>query len=135
MAETVEFELVSPAELLLSEKVEMVVVPGGEGDFGVLPGHTDMISTVRPGQIDIHDGGKVAKSIFVEGGFAEVTGERCTVLAVSATPVADLDSAAAAKRLEAATEAYKAAEGSDGEPKAKAELDIAEAMVAATKAI
>ncbi|MCW9035258.1 MAG: ATP synthase F1 subunit epsilon [Alphaproteobacteria bacterium] len=133
MAETVEFELVSPAELLLSEKVEMVVVPGGEGDFGVLPGHTDMISTVRAGQIDIHDGGKVTKSIFVEGGFAEVTSERCTVLAVSATPVADLDANAAAQRLEAATEAYKAAEGSDDEPKAKGELDIAEAMVVATK--
>jgi len=133
MSETVEFELVSPAELLLSEKVEMVVVPGGEGDFGVLAGHTDMISTVRPGNIDIHDGGKVTKSIFVEGGFAEVTGERCTVLAVSATPVNELDSAAAQKRLDAATEAYKAAEGGDDEPKAKAELDIAEAMVAATK--
>jgi F-type H+-transporting ATPase subunit epsilon len=134
MADTVEFELVSPSELILSEAVEMVVVPGGEGDFGVLPGHTEMLSTLRPGIIDIHAGGKVVKSIFVESGFAEVTGERCTVLAESATPTPQLDAAAAQARLAAATEAYKAAEGSDDEPKAKKELDIAEAMVAAAKA-
>lgn len=134
MADTVEFELVSPSELILSESVEMVVVPGGEGDFGVLPGHTEMLSTLRPGTIDIHEGGKVVKSIFVEGGFAEVTGERCTVLAESATPTLQLDGAAAQARLAAATEAYKAAEGSGNEPKAKKELDIAEAMVAAAKA-
>jgi len=47
----VQFELVSPEKLLLSEEVEMVVVPGAEGDFGVLPGHTPVISTVRPGVI------------------------------------------------------------------------------------
>ena len=55
MADTVDFELVSPARLVASESVEMVVVPGGEGDFGVLPGHTPMLSTVRPGLIDIYE--------------------------------------------------------------------------------
>ena len=57
MADTTEFELVSPARLLKSEQVEMVVVPGGDGDIGVLPGHSLLISTVRPGVIDIHEGG------------------------------------------------------------------------------
>ena len=56
MADTTEFELVSPARLLKSEQVEMVVVPGGDGDIGVLPGHSLLISTVRPGVIDIHEG-------------------------------------------------------------------------------
>ena len=69
MADTVEFELVTPAKLVLSRAVEMVVVPGGEGDFGVLPGHAPMIATVRPGVVDIHTGGKVSDRIFIAGGF------------------------------------------------------------------
>ncbi len=92
MAETaVQFELVSPQQLLLSEDVEMVVVPGGEGDFGVLPGHSPMISTVRPGVIHVFADGAVSSRIFVAGGFAEVTGSRCTVLAEEALPVDEID--------------------------------------------
>ena len=85
---TIEFELVSPERLLKSEPVEMVVVPGTEGDIGVLPGHSLLIAAVRPGVIDIHEGGSVKESIFVAGGCAEVSPERCTVLAEEAVPVA-----------------------------------------------
>src|SRR5437588_10530201 len=91
MAEKVQFELVSPEKLLLSEAVDMVVVPGGEGNFGVLPGHSLLISTVRPGVIDVYEGTVVAERIFVAGGFAEVTPERCTVLADEAMPLSSLD--------------------------------------------
>ena len=130
---TVEFELVSPEKLLKSELVEMVVVPGTEGDFGVLPGHSLLIAQVRPGVIDIHEGGAVKESIFVAGGFAEVSPERCTVLAEEAVPVGDIDRAEAEKRLEDAKAALaKAAE--DPESSAAAlgrELKAAEAMVAA----
>src|ERR671912_220924 len=56
MADKVEFELVSPERLLVSQPVDMVVVPGGEGDFGVLPGHAPLISTVRAGVIEIYEG-------------------------------------------------------------------------------
>jgi len=94
MAATLEFELVSPERLLRSEPVEMVVVPGGEGNFGVLPGHSLLISTVRPGLIEIYEAGKVKDRIFVAGGFAEVTPERCTVLADEAVPLPDLNRAA-----------------------------------------
>jgi len=73
--------------------VEMVVVPGGEGNFGVLPGHALFISTVRPGVIDVYEGNKVSERIFVSGGFAEVTPERCTVLADEAVPLSSLDRA------------------------------------------
>lgn len=93
MADKVKFELVSPEKLLLSEDVEMVVVPGGEGNFGVLPGHALFISTVRPGVIDVYEGNRVSERIFVSGGFAEVTPERCTVLADEAMPVSSLDRA------------------------------------------
>ena len=82
----------------------MVVVPGGEGDFGVLPGHSPMISTVRPGVIHVFDGGKVNSRIFVAGGFAEVTGGRCTVLAEEALVVDDIDRAAVETDLQTAVE-------------------------------
>jgi F-type H+-transporting ATPase subunit epsilon len=91
MAGRIGFELVSPEKLLLSEDVEMVVVPGGEGNFGVLPGHALFISTVRAGVIDVYEGNRVSERIFVSGGFAEVTPERCTVLADEAMPLSSLD--------------------------------------------
>ena len=81
MADTVEFELVAPEELLFSEPVELVVVPGTEGDFGVLSGHSPLISTLRTGVIAVYENDAVNRRIFVSGGFAEVTPERCTVLA------------------------------------------------------
>ena len=67
----------------------MVVVPGTEGNFGVLPGHAPLISTIRPGTIDIYEGNAIAERIFVVGGLAEVTPERCTVLADEAMPPED----------------------------------------------
>jgi F-type H+-transporting ATPase subunit epsilon len=102
MAGRIGFELVSPEKLLLSEDVEMVVVPGGEGNFGVLPGHALFISTVRPGVIDVYEGNKVSERIFVSGGFAEVTPERCTVLADEAVPVSSLDRAQIEESLKTA---------------------------------
>ena len=133
---TIEFELVSPERLLKSEPVEMVVVPGAEGDFGVLPGHSLLIAAVRPGVIDIHEGGQVKESIFVAGGFAEVSPERCTVLAEEAVPVADIDRAQAEKRLEDAKQALtEAGEAEDGDTAAaEKELKTAEAMLAAASA-
>ena len=84
MPDRVQFELVSPERLIVSAEVEMVVVPGTEGNFGVLPGHAPLISTIRPGTIDIYQGGAVSERIFVVGGIAEVTPQRCTVLAEEA---------------------------------------------------
>ena len=130
MADTVEFELVSPAKLLKSEPVEMVVVPGAEGDLGVLPGHSALIATVRPGVIDIHEGDSVKERIFVAGGFCEISPERCTVLAEEAIEVSAIDKVAAQKRLEDATLAWKNADDAN-KAKAEAERRIAEAMVAA----
>ena len=132
---TIEFELVSPERLLKSEPVEMVVVPGAEGDFGVLPGHSLLIAAVRPGVIDIHEGGQVKESIFVTGGFAEVSPERCTVLAEEAVPVADIDKDEAEKRLEDAKGALAEAGSEENGATAAAEkkLKAAEAMLAAAE--
>jgi len=133
MADTVDFELVSPQRLLKSEPVEMVVVPGAEGDLGILPNHSPLIATMRPGVIDIHEGGKVKEQIFVAGGFCEVSPERCTVLAEEAVPVAELDKAAAESRLQAAQKAESEAD-EHGKRKAEAERRAAEAMLAAASA-
>lgn len=102
MTDKVAFELVSPERLLVSEPVDMVVVPGAEGDFGVLIGHTPMISGVRMGTIDVYQDGARAQRIFVAGGFAEVTPERCTVLAEGAVPVDEIDRAQVEEELRAA---------------------------------
>lgn len=92
MADQLQFELVSPEALIFGKPVALVTVPGGEGDFGVLPGHAPLIATVRPGVIDIYEQeGVISERIFVAGGFAEVTGERCTVLAEEATLVSKID--------------------------------------------
>jgi F-type H+-transporting ATPase subunit epsilon len=91
MADRVQFELVTPERLLLSEMVEMVVVPGTEGNFGVLPGHAPLISSIRPGTIDVYEGQTITRRIFVVSGIAEVTPERCTVLADEALPPEELD--------------------------------------------
>ena len=120
MTNTVEFELVSPERLVKSQPVEMVVVPGAEGDLGILPGHSPLIAEVRPGVIDIREHGEVSEQIFVSGGFCEVSPERCTVLAEEAIPIIEIDKAVAEQRLRLAKEADY-----------KNEQRIADAMLAA----
>jgi F-type H+-transporting ATPase subunit epsilon len=127
----VEFELVSPEKLLLSEPVEMVVVPGEEGDFGVLHQHAPFISAVRPGVIKVYNGGKVTEQIFVSGGFAEVTPARCTVLAEQAVAVADIDRGAAEQQLRDAREDLADAKDEHQRDQAERQIAVAEAMMAA----
>jgi F-type H+-transporting ATPase subunit epsilon len=101
--DTLAFELVAPERLLVSRQVEMVTVPGEEGDFGVLPGHAPLVSTLRTGVIDVRTDGATLERFFVAGGFAEVSPERCTVLAEVAVPVAELDRT----KLEAELKTYQ----------------------------
>ena len=131
MPDPFTFDLVSPEKLLLSEDVEMVVVPGAEGDFGVLIGHASLISSLRPGVINTYTGKQVEKRIFVAGGFAEVTGERCTVLAEEAMPVEDIDLADVEKRIASAKEALSAADNDVARGQAEMDLAVGEAMAAA----
>ena len=99
----VQFELVTPERLVVSRPVEMVVVPGSEGNFGVLPGHAPLIATIRPGTVDLYENRAVAERIFVVGGIAEVTPERCTVLADEAFEPEALDRAAIEADLQVTT--------------------------------
>jgi F-type H+-transporting ATPase subunit epsilon len=131
MADKINFELVSPAKLLISSPVDMVVVPGTEGDFGALAQHSPVISTVRPGVIDVHDGGKVSTRIFVAGGFAEVNEQRITVLAEEALPVSDITHDMASARLQAAKEALADAKTEPARVAAEKLMSIAQALQAA----
>lgn len=99
MADKVHFELVSPERLLASGEVDMVVLPGEEGEFGVLPLHAPLLSLLRPGVITTYEGERPVERIFVGGGFAEVNAKGCIVLAESAEPVAELDRAEVEQRL------------------------------------
>lgn len=130
----VEFELVSPEKLLLSERVDMVVVPGEEGDFGVLVRHAPFISSVRPGVINVFNAGKVTERIFVAGGFAEVTPVRCTVLAEQALPVSEIDRAAAEQQLKDAREDLTDAKDDVERQAAEKQIAVAEALIQAAGA-
>jgi F-type H+-transporting ATPase subunit epsilon len=127
----VAFELVSPEKLLISRDVDMVVVPGEEGDFSVLPGHAPVMSGLRDWVLEIHDGGKVGERLFLSRGFAEVTAERCTVLAEEALPLSDIDSTGAEARVARAEQALEDAGDDEARAEAEAELARAQALVEA----
>ena len=104
MADKIHFDLVSPERLLLSEDVDMVTLPGAEGYFGVLAGHAPVISTLRPGVIEVKGGETPDLRLFIRGGFAEVDGKKVIVLAEEAIPMADFDVAALDQRIRDAEE-------------------------------
>lgn len=106
-------ELVSPERLLLSRQVEMATLPSLEGDMGVLAGHAPMIVALRGGLIRVRENGADTETLFVAGGFAEVSPERCTVLADEATPLASLSRSEAERRLTEAETAYAAITNDD----------------------
>ncbi len=123
MADKVSFEMVSPDRLLSVAEVDMVVVPGAEGDFGVLPGHAPMIFTLRPGLVEVHEEGKDVEHVFVRGGFAEVTPEGVTVLAEEAIALADLDRAALEREIGYAKEDLGDSKTDEARDKAQHQLD------------
>ena len=91
MADTFKFELVSPERLLVSADVEQVLVPGSEGDFTMLPNHAPLLTSLRPGLLDIVFSGADRRRYFVRGGFAEVGPAGLTVLAETAIDLVELD--------------------------------------------
>jgi F-type H+-transporting ATPase subunit epsilon len=109
-AQNFSFELVSPERKLLSEPARMVVVPGTEGDFGVLANHSAIIAAIRPGVLSVHREGQVEPlRIFVAGGFADVSPTNLTVLAEEAIRVEDLNPAELEQTLRNLNEDLRAA--------------------------
>lgn len=126
MADKFHFDLVSPEEALMSEEVEMVVVPGSEGDFGVLPGHAPLMSTMRPGVVEVHRPGQPIFQIYVRGGFADVTPAGLTILAEEAMPLAELDTSDIEAQIKDAEEDLTIARTDD-------ERHVAEARISGLK--
>lgn len=133
---TVALEIVSPERLLLSRQVEMVVIPAAEGDLGVLPGHAPMIVLLRGGTISTYEGNRVTERLFVSGGFAEITTERCTVLADEALPLGEVSKAEGERRLKEAESAYDATDKMDvpALDAAMARMQSARAMIEVAEA-
>jgi F-type H+-transporting ATPase subunit epsilon len=123
MADTFTFELVSPEKLLISEPVESVVVPGAEGDFQVLANHAPVLSTLRPGLLDVVLPDGKERRIFVRGGFAEVGPDNLTVLAQNAIDSADLNKSALAQEIKDAEEDVSDAKDDQARDKAQDHLD------------
>ena len=93
MENTISFDLVSPENLIFSDNVNMIIVPGKEGDIGVLPKHSSLLSSLRPGRLMIYNNKQLIKNFFVSGGFVEINPEKCIVLAEEVSEMSSLDKA------------------------------------------
>jgi len=123
MAEKLSFDLVSPERLLLSEQVDLVTVPGADGDMGIMGGHAPVMSTLRPGVIGVEAEGQPERRYFVRGGFVEVTPAGLTVLAEHTVPLAELDSAALEREIANAQEDVADAKSDEKRRTAQEKLD------------
>ena len=93
MAETTQLELVTPARIMAQQAVEMVVVPGVEGLFGVLPRHAPLLADLTRGVVELYQNGKVTDRYMIDGGLADVSGENVTILAERAVHIGSADPA------------------------------------------
>ena len=89
MEKTFFFELITPSKNLIANDFDMVVVPGEEGDFGVLAHHCNLISQIRPGVLNTYKNNKIDKSFFIYNGFAEVSDNKLIVLSETAFDISE----------------------------------------------
>ena len=119
---TISFDLVSPENLIFNDEAGMIIVPGKDGDLGVLPGHSKVMSSLRPGRVMVYGEDKnLLKAFFVSGGFAEVNPEKCIVLAESVDEINSLEKSSIEKQIQDL-------EGVEDDSK-KEQLNIAKAKV------
>jgi F-type H+-transporting ATPase subunit epsilon len=132
MAKKLTVDLVTPKQQVFSREVDMVVVPGSEGVFGVLEGHSPLISTLKPGLIEVTDEGKV-DSYFISGGFAEVTTKGCSILAEEAIDPVLVKRSEAEERLEKEKKALEKATTKLEQAQHRKKIAISEALLEAVK--
>jgi len=125
------FELVSPARLLFSGDVASVTLPGTEGEMGIYPGHSPVLTTLRPGIVTVTRDGGAAERIFVRGGMAEVNPQGLTLLAEVAIPMAELSADALAKQVKDAEEDLADAKPGEAQRKATEVLNQLKALQSA----
>ena len=98
---TISFDLVSPVQLLFNDEVGMIIVPGKDGDIGILPGHSKLLSSLRPGRVMVYREDKnLLKSFFVTGGFVEINPEKCIVLAEEVNEINTLNTSDIEKKIQ-----------------------------------
>ena len=128
MAENIKLEVVTPEKAVVDEEAQMVVAPGTLGEFGVLPGHTTFLTTLKVGIIRYTDANGKERYVFVSGGFAEALPEKVTVLAESAERRQEID-------LVRAKDALQRAEKRLAEDRDKQEIDFVRAKAALERAL
>lgn len=133
MAEAFKFELVSPARLVLSEEASQVVVPGLEGDFTMLVGHSPFMTTVRPGVVEVTAASGKSSKIFVRGGFADASPAGLTILAEQAIPVEELKADVIAREIKDAEEDVADAKSAEAKRVAQERLDQLKAVLGAAQ--
>ncbi len=130
MADKLHFDLVSPEARVFAGEVDMVVVPGVDGEFGVLAGHAPFMSTIRAGAIAVHADGEVTRT-FIQGGFAEVTPEGLTILAEEAIDLSTVNASDIERELTEAREDLGQARNEDETRDAQARIEKFEALLRA----
>ena len=121
---TISFDLVSPEQLLFNDEAGMIIVPGKDGDIGVPPRHSKVLSSLRPGRVMVYGENKnLLKSFFVTGGFVEINPEKCIVLAEGVNEISDLDKSSIQQQIQELE--------SGASDSSKEELAIAQSKIAA----
>ena len=124
MAEAFQFELVSPERLLVSEKIESVVIPATEGEMTVMANHAPVMTTIKPGVVTVKTAAGQQERYVVFGGFADILPAGCTLLAESAVAVKELDRDDIARRVQDARE--DVADAKDDAARTRAEQYLAQ---------
>ena len=134
MAMTVHVDIVSAEEQIFSGLAEMVILPGEAGELGILPGHTPLLTRIKPGTVRLKVPHQAEEElIFVAGGLLEVQPGRVTVLADTAIRGRDLDEAKAQEALKRAEEARANAKGKEQVASVEAEVAVLAAQLAAIR--
>ena len=129
----IKLEIVSAETAIFSGEATMVVAPGKDGDLGIAPKHTPLLTTLRPGEIEVHKEGEDKEYIYVTGGILEVQPHMVTILADSATHSDELDEEAALEAKNQAEQALKGADKKEDLEQAQAQLAEAAARYSAVK--
>ena len=104
MAETTQFELVTPARIMAQKAVQMIVAPGVEGLFGVLPRHAPLLAGLERGVVEVHEDGKITDRIMIDGGIADVSSEFVIIMAERAIDLGTADAAVLKESVATANE-------------------------------
>lgn len=125
-------ELLLPEKLVTSKSVDMVIIAGSEGDFGVLPGHAPIVSSIRPGLLEIHEAEKIEK-FFLAGGFVEVLSNQVSILASELCPLEDIDITLCNQEIQTLKDQFKSSEDEKEILNIQSNIDKLEAKIELVK--